>query len=472
MWHSNFARTAVVASLAATLVPACSRTELDAVAGCEGCVTLSHALVFDGTSCSPATVVLRGSCIEQVAAADAVVVAGTELRFDGSTVLPGLFDAHTHVTSPSGPDSGLAGDEVVGASFRAALRAGVLTELDLGASEHVIFEVRRRVRDGDLLAPELLAAGPLLTPTGGHPCYAGSAPGDLCDLVDDPAQARAAVSELAADQADVIKVVIESGHEGFEVPEIGPDVLRAVADQAAAVGLRVVAHVSHAADIDLALDSGIRLFAHVPTYDEMTAQQAQRLADAGAVVIPTLSVRDGYVRLSSGTMSELDDPGLADDVPASEIAALQDPARLGKVSDPANRPRYQAQLDHMRVNLRRCLEAGVTIAAGTDAGNLGVFHGLAVRRELLLWVQQGMSPSAALRSATLVPAQLLGLPARGRIEPGANADLLVVEGNPCERIEALWDVEAVFRHGQRLDRDALSLRRSTSLIVAAPRALP
>jgi len=459
----------VLAAFTAGLTVSCSRTGPDdAIAvGCDACLVLTGALVLDGAACVPATVVLSGNRIVQVAPPDALVLAGQQVRLDGATILPGLLDLHVHVTSPSGPDPGLAGDDLTAASFRAMLRSGVLTAWDLGASRHVIFEVRRRIREHGILAPWLLASGPLLTPSGGHPCYAGSLPEDTCLLVDTASAGRAGVAHLAPERPDVVKVVIESGPESFPLPPMEPGVLRAIVEQAAADELLVVAHISHAADMDMALEAGVRVFAHLPVYDEMTDSQASRLAAAGAVVIPTLAVRDGYVRLSTGTMTELNDPALADDVPASEIATLKDPSRLGKLGQPENRPKYAAELAHMLANLRRCMAAGVTIAAGTDAGNLGVFHGLALRRELELYVQQGMAAGEALRAATSIAADVAGERRRGRIEAGAAADLLVVRGNPCVRIEDLHEVDAVFLEGVRLDRESLSLRHSVSLARAA-----
>lgn len=453
-------------ALAVTLA-GCGRTAIeDETTGCPDCTTLTGGLVFDGERCVPGAVVLRDGTIQAVVRGDPVVVAGAERRLCGATIVPGLIDLHTHVTSASGPGSGLLGADIAYAAFRADLRAGVTTVLDLGASRHVIFELRERIRQRSLRAPMLLASGPVLTPSGGHPCYAGTLPLDTCLLADDPSQGREAVVGLS-DSADVVKVIIESGRSTFPLPRMSAEALGAIAETAQRDGLAVIAHVSHAADIDLALDHGVRIFAHLPVYDELTTAQAERLARDGAVVIPTLVVRDSAVRLATGRMAELGDPELANDVPRSEIEALRDPAQLGAVGKPENAARYEEELGHMRSNLRRCLAAGVTVAAGTDAGNLGVFHGLALHRELALYVEEGMTPADALRAATVVAADVAGLPRRGRIERGADADLLIVRGNPCETISAIRSVEAVFEDGAEIDRMALSLGNRASLSVAA-----
>lgn len=443
----------------------CSRSELVAPPiDCPDCTVLQGAKVFDGSSFHYATVVLRGDRVEQVVDPEAFVLSGEVVDLTGTTLLPGLFDLHVHATSPTGPDSGLSGDDAVAAAFRAMLRSGVTTALDLGASEHVIFEYRRRVQDGDLLAPHLLAAGPVITPSGGHPCVAGTFPGDSCLLLDHASDVPAAMADLVPQRPDVIKLILEGGRPGVPLPVLPPEVLSAVIERGAKTGVPVFVHVSRATDIESALDAGARIFAHIPVFDELRPELAARMAAEHAVVIPTLAVRDSLVRLSSGTMAELDDPATAEDVPASELAALKDPARLGKVALPENRDRYLRESDLMHTNLRRCLNAGVTIAAGTDAGNFGVFHGLALRRELALYVQDGMPIASVLGAATRTSAELLGLHDRGRIEPGAVADLIVVRGDAEADLGVLDRVDRVILGGVALDREALTVVHAGSLV--------
>lgn len=133
------------------------------------------------------------------------------------------------------------------------------------------------------------------------------------------------------------------------------------------------------------------------------------------------------------------------------------------MTSPAAQELYGRWLDSAQASFRTCLEAGVTIATGTDAGNPGTFHGRAMRRELALYVENGMRPIEALEAATRTAADALGRSDLGRIEAGAIADLLIVEGDATMDIEALSRVRAVYRAGRALDLDALSVQSETSL---------
>jgi imidazolonepropionase-like amidohydrolase len=125
-------------------------------------------------------------------------------------------------------------------------------------------------------------------------------------------------------------------------------------------------------------------------------------------------------------------------------------------------PDYRAGAEALRqrawANFRTLLAAGAKLVVGTDAGNPGTFHGLAVREELALFVALGMPPSRALAAATRDAADALGLADRGRIAPGARADLVAVDGDPTRDVGALARVALVLLGGVPVDREALRLR--------------
>ncbi|WP_437586714.1 amidohydrolase family protein [Sorangium sp. So ce1000] len=464
-------RLALCALAASTWLAGCRVAESPSTpsatdVGCAGCTVLKGGTVFDGTRAARATVVIEGDRVKQV------VWGGAELRVEagggevvdvaGKTVLPGLIDLHVHSLSVAGPYAYYDGDLHLEDHTKAMLRAGVTSYLDLGSSQHVIFEQRSRINAGDILAPQLFAAGPLLTPTGGHPCYHGSPPTDFCVFIDSPADVAGAFEALLPRAPDVVKIVLESGGTQ-RLPHLSPPSVAAIKAAAASAGVRVIAHVAEAADIEMALDAGVTLFAHVPDEDRISPELAQRMAAAGAVVVPTLSMKDGLYRTVHGTLTELDDPALADDVPAGVIAALQDPALLAELRTARYRELVKAWREQGIANLKTCYQAGVTIAAGSDAGNPGVFHGLSLRREIALLVDAGVPPLEALAAATRRAADVLGRPDLGRIEPGALADVLVVDGDPLADARALGRVSRVYKSGVLLDREALALPRKTSL---------
>ncbi|KYG11306.1 amidohydrolase [Sorangium cellulosum] len=420
--------------------------------------------MFDGSRAARATVVIEGDRVKQVVFGerDVEVSGGEVVDVAGKTVLPGLIDLHVHSLSVAGPYAYIDGDLHLEDHTKAMLRAGVTSYLDLGSPQRVIFEQRARIDAGELLAPQLFAAGPLLTPTGGHPCYRGSPPGDLCLFIDAPDDVAGAFEALLPRRPDVIKVVLESGGSRL-LPRLSRPSVASIAEAAAAAGVPVIAHATEAVDIEAALDAGVTLFAHVPDQERISPELARRMAAAGAVVVPTLVVTDSLYRTASGALTELDDPALADDVPADVISALRDPALVAELRTARFQELSKAWRDNAAANLLTCHQAGVGIAAGSDAGNPGVFHGLSLRREVALLVDAGMPPIAALAAATRAAADVLGRPDLGRLEEGALADVLVVDGDPLADVRALERVSRVYKSGVLVDREALALPRKTSL---------
>jgi imidazolonepropionase-like amidohydrolase len=391
-------------------------TPLPAI-GCEGCIVLAGAVVFDGVEAGIGSVVMRGAVIEQVVIGSAEVTAGEIVDLGGATVMPGLYDLHVHAPASAGPRGYYPSESLVDAHLAAMLRAGVTTFLDLGSSRRIVFEHRARIAAGTKLGPHMRAAGAMITPTGGHPCLAGGPPGDACWFVDGAADVAGVMAEALAEDPDVIKVIIESG-QTEPLPRLGFEEVKAIV--AAAGETPVIAHVSHVDDIELALAAGVRAFAHMPVEPLGEAVLAS-LADSGAVIVPTLAVYDGYHRLAEGELAELDDPRLADDVPAEVIDILGDPRLVGRYRTHSFRELAARWRAIGLANARAAFDAGVRLAAGTDAGNAGTFHGLALARELALYVEAGMTPLAALTAATSNAAGLVGDPGGGRLAPGARA---------------------------------------------------
>jgi imidazolonepropionase-like amidohydrolase len=339
------------------------------------------AAVFDGAGGPPlpaATVVARGGLVERVGPAteiaprDAVVVDGA-----GCTLLPGVVDAHVHLGFSS-PAEVLAG--------------GVTTVRDLGWPPRPLAALRQGADASGAASPRLLAAGQILTVPGGYPTRALWAPPGTARPVDGRAEAVAAVAELAAAGAAVIKVALDD-RVGPTLPE---PVLAAVVAAAADHGLGVTAHVGTAAEAAKALAAGVGELAHWP-FDAQALPDAlvDRLAEE-VVAVPTLHI----------------DPS---------------PARLA--------------------GLRRFVARGGRVVYGTDLGNQGPPPGVDVE-ELRLLVEAGLTPGQALAAATSLAAAHLGLAGRGRVAAGARADLLLVEGDPLADLGALSRVRLVARDGR------------------------
>lgn len=423
--------------------------------GCASCVVLRGGIVFDGTDAAVGTVVIEGATIREVVLGDVEVTAGEVVDVTGKTVLPGLFDLHVHTRASAAPYAFVSGNDHSEAHLKARLRSGVTSMLDLGSSESWIFGLRERLRGDALLGPNLFAAGPLLTPHGGHPCVAGSPPQDACIFLDTPADVTTKLDALLAGAPDVVKIVIEGGSPARPLPRMEEDVVMAMGAAGRARGKTIIAHVSRAADVTLALDAGIRAFAHIPSDDLLDAALADRLASMDATVVPTLAVFESLYRLSQNDLAWLDAPGMADDVPEEILDAARDPQVLASMQTPQIKTLYAGWRTNAFANARLLVEHGVRLAVGTDAGNPGVFHGISTPQEIQLLAENGMTPIQALAAGTRTAADFLGRADLGRLAPQAVADVLVVDGDATQDIAAIRRTFMVFRAGERIDRDAL-----------------
>lgn len=420
---------------------------------CLECIELTGALVFDGTATRAGTVILRGDTIDRVVyGGDAPVIGATTIDMTGATILPGLMDLHTHSFVSPGPRGWGPAADLSGVQIKTSLRAGVTTALDVGSPWGRIFELRDLIANDQLPGPRLLVAGPMITSPGGHPCLGSG--DDPCIEVGSAAEVPGAMADLIADGPDVIKVIQEQGWKAA-LPLHAADTLAAIVGEAGA--LPVLAHISRSTDAADMLDAGVHILAHTPFQDALSGDVVARLAADGDTVIPTLAVADAAYRISHGTFDEIGDPALADDVHASVIEALGNPDDLALMMDPTFQAHAQTSIDNATASLQALHAAGVRIAAGTDAGNAGVFHGLSIRRELALYVEAGFTPAEAILTATRNAADVIGRADLGRIEEGAIADLLIVEGDPLADIGALGAVRAVYKEGVEVDRDALRI---------------
>lgn len=338
------------------------------------------------------------------------------------TLLPGLIDAHVHLCADAGPDAlgRLADraetdlDAVVEASLRAHLMAGITTVRDLGDRRDAVLRWRERgVRD-DL--PTVVAAGAPVTSIGGH-CWALGGEASGVDGV------REAVRLRAAAGADLVKIMASGGvfTPGTDTtrPQFTDQELAAALNQAHDAGLPVTAHAHALSAVEQALRVGVDGIEHCTCVTASGArvpeELADRLAASGIAVCATL-----------GT-----DPAVVTPPEVVEMAA-----RAG-LSEAA-----------LRAGTATLHRAGVRLVAGSDAG-LGPAkpHGI-LPETLVEYVACGIPATAALTAATSVGAEVCGLGGRkGRVRPGFEADLLIVDGDPTRDITVLRRPLAVYRAG-------------------------
>jgi len=336
----------------------------------------------------------------------------------GQTLLPGFFDAHTHLGSFQ-PEQSLAD----------ALAFGVTTELEMWGSV-ASAALRKKAADGELPGgADLRTAGTGVTVPGGHPtqmdgpAFPVLAPGD---------DVQAFVDARIAEGGDYLKVVYEHAF---------PTLTRAQLDDVVAAAHRrdrlVVAHVTLQRDARDAIAAGVdglvHIFADTPPAADFAALAARR----HVFVVPTLSV---FEAVTGGS-----DPAwwkaapFASRITPSVRASLQRPMPAGLGAG--------MKLAHAVAAVAALHRAGVPILAGTDAPSPGLAHGLSLHRELELLVRCGLTPSQALAAATSVPARVFGFHDRGRIAPGLRADLLLVDGDPTADVRATRAIAGVWKAG-------------------------
>ncbi|WP_433784365.1 amidohydrolase family protein [Actinomycetospora sp. CA-101289] len=395
--------------------------------------TISGARLFDGTDArGVSTVTVEGGVVTAVEPGER---AG-DVDGRGATLLPGLIDAHVHLRGAG--------------NLGQALRHGVTTVLDMFSAPPQFTAVlrgraARRSDEADLRSAGLMAGAvdgwPAVMlppdPSGWRmPGLAG--PGD----------AERFVTDRLREGSDYLKIFVENAAD-VSRPTLAPETVGALCAAASAHGMLTVAHAPTRWAFRTARAAGVDVVTHLPLDGPLDAADDEL---SGLVVCPTMTMMRALTDTAS-TEELLADPRLAAGLDAEVVAAMRSGDRGGLPTSSAPGASY----DHAEDNLRRLVEAGATILAGTDANDVpghaaAVVHGASMHLELALLVRCGLSPRDALRAATATPASVFGLPDRGRIVPGARADLLLVEGDPLTDVTATRDVRAVWRSGERVDR--------------------
>ncbi|MGQ4516623.1 amidohydrolase family protein [Streptomyces sp. DW26H14] len=387
---------------------------------------VTNTRVFTGTHVSDASVVVvEDGTITTVG--HEVPEGVEEIDGGGGTLLPGLIDAHTHTD-----EDGL----------RTALRFGVTTELDMMSVPDVMDPIRKKARSEFDLADVRTASWGLAHPEG-HPHQLRRGLGDpVWPTATVPGEAAAFVAGRLSEGADYIKIMVEDGDTfGMSLPVVPPEVVTAVVEAAHERGVMALVHAFSAAATRAAVEAGADGVTHLH-FDEVTSDDLiSRMRDQGMFVITTLGVTASGASDGAG-------PRLAADL------------RVASRLDPAWRENLGHQLAWNGVRLSNALRsvgllhaAGVEVLAGTDAPHLGVpglAHGASLHDELRLLEAGGLSPVEALSAATRRTADRFGLTDRGRIEPGAAADLVLVDGDPTTQLSATLNTRAVWRRGHRL----------------------
>jgi imidazolonepropionase-like amidohydrolase len=394
-----------------------------------GAFVIREAQVFDGDRVWPqADVLVRDGRIAAIAERLTEVGDAAEVAGRGRTLLPGLIDAHVHTW---------------GEARAQMLRFGVTAAIDMFSAPAALADYRRdRETLTNVRLADVWSAGALVTARGGH----GTQFGIPLDTLDAPGDAAAMVERRVQQGSDFIKFVLDDGHsygEHVDFATLDAPRIDALLAASGAAGLKAVAHVATVAAARQVIDAGAAGLVHVYSDAPADAALLARLRERGAFVVPTLSVM--------GTLAGAEEGRRLREDPA--LAPFLDPAQTDQLGrgygNDWDNPRHLAQALE---NVAALHAAGITVLAGTDAGNPGTAHGASLHGELALLVQAGLSPQQALRAATAAPAEAFGLGDRGRIAAGQRGDLVLVDGDPLADITATRRIERIWKNGVAVER--------------------
>jgi imidazolonepropionase-like amidohydrolase len=374
-------------------------------------------------------IVIEGDKIVQIAAFSEVATAPGDTTIDlpDATLLPGLIDMHTHLTFDlnslgyAGLGISTAREALHGArNARRTLEAGFTTVRNLGAKDYADIALRDAINDGDITGPRIVASGPAMGITGGH-CDENLLPpafhfqgGGVADGLE---AAQRKVREIIKYGADVIKICATGGvlskGDDPNASQYTLEEMKAIVADAHRLGRKVAAHAHGAEGVRWASEAGVDSIEHGHYMDDAAIATMKK---NGTYLVPTLFLTE-YMQ------EHLKDSG----VPEFSKQKMREVAAAA----PAN--------------IKKAFAAGVKVAFGTDAAvyphglNAGEFH---------VYVSLGMSPLAAIQTATINASDLLGPKFLvGSLEPGKFADVVAVDGDPTKDITILEHVKFVMKGG-------------------------
>jgi imidazolonepropionase-like amidohydrolase len=399
----------------------------------EPITVIRAARLIDGTgraAIEPGGVVVDGQRIVSVGRIETAPAGARVIDLGDSTLLPGLIDAHTHVTSEGPGPRGLDRMSATGADYsligaenaRRMLMAGFTTLRDLGGFDYADLAVKRAIERGLIVGPRLFVATTSMSITGGHgdpsnglsPDIGINYPTGVANGVD---EVRRKVREILRNGADHIKFAATGGglSRGTKptAQHFTDEEITALIAEAHRLGVKVAAHAHGKEGIKAAVKAGVDSIEHGIYLDE---EACRLMLEHGTYYVPTLWIADSYF----DRYKEWGIPAYAHEKISQFIPTALKSAELA-------------------------ITMGVRVALGTDAG-VGEHH--LAGKEFAAYVKYGMTPMAAIVAGTSNAAKLLGQYERvGSLEPAKLADVIAVPGNPLTDITRMEHVAFVMKDG-------------------------
>ena len=416
-----------------------------------------------------ATIIIDGDKI--AAAGDAKTISTPKdarlIDCKGKFILPGYIDTHVHFfqsgdlyTRPDVVDLTKVrpyADEVAWIkrnlpdTFERYLRSGITSVVDVGGPMWN-FEVRKTANT-TAKAPRVAVAGPLISSVSREKLDLGDPP---IVKIDSPEQAREFVRKLAAQNPDLVKIwyIVDKDHP---VDSFRP-IVRATVEESHAHKLRVAVHATELETARAAVEEGADVLVHSVIDKPVDDAFVKLLHDRHTILCPTLVVFERYGRTFANKLNLTPEekawgnPEVIGTLDVTKIPQDKLPDRIKTALANPNEAldRIKKVYDVALKNLKTLEDAGVTIAAGTDAGNIGTIHGPAIFREFQLMKEAGLTPMQILQCATANAAKLFGGDTGahiGKIDNGYFADLVIVKSNPLDDIARASDIDSVMKNG-------------------------
>jgi imidazolonepropionase-like amidohydrolase len=383
--------------------------------------------VRTGKTLANQVIIIQDDKIASVGSGTQIPAGAQVIDLSSATVLPGLIDAHTHITMTTNfgysrlgislPREALNGAR----NARVTLDAGFTTIRNVGASGFTDVALRDAINAGDVPGPRMLVSGPALSITGGH-CDDNLLPFEWHAQSDGVADGVEAVQhktrEIIKYGADLIKICATGGvlshGDNPQASQYTLDEMKAIVADAHRLGRKVAAHAHGAQGIRWASEAGVDSIEHGSYIDDAAIAEMKK---NGTYLVPTLYLADWFLANAEriGTPPEL----------------------IGKARE---------VMPAARKNVARAFAAGVKVGFGTDAAVYP--HGLNAH-EFAVMVKLGLTPLQAIQAATINDADLLGWSDKvGTLEPGKWADVVAVDGDPLADVTTLERVKFVMKGGE------------------------
>ena len=378
-----------------------------------------HVIVGDGSELFRQNVLIRGGVIQRVSGEPIEDHAAAVIDGAGKSLMPGLIDCHVHIQglnnrSDADSDRFLYGT-IPGIFKDKLLPYGVTTVKDMCAPRHFIYKLRDEIRRGKIIGPELLIVGPNFTAPDGHPAntLGGNNPWirkEMAIEVNSPEQVSKGIQELKAAGVDYLKLTYQGGDYWYfdkklQIKKIAKPLMQQIIREGKENGLKTTAHVFYKDDVRELLEAGIYGIEH-------------------GILDESLSPDDDIIRLWKESGAHY--------VPTVNAMTYE------------KNPDYLTNNKH---NLKLLYDAGIPIAMGTD-NMLEVMDGEIEHKELMYYVEAGLTPMQAIMLATKNAAEHLDIADRkGAVREGMEADLILLEQNPAEDISNIQFIDKVFLKG-------------------------